>query len=219
MKNIPVFMSPAGTATLILQEIPRSGRAFILLQTIVPEGLQQLTADAKKFCQDCGAKEIFISNAREKLPFSPAYDILILTVQKDSLPAGRPVTLQPLSQENAELYISIYNRCFEGISHAVSYDRSQIRRIKAQDQQAFIACSADGSPAGIGELHGNELAAVAVLPEYRGMGKALTLSLLALCPGPEIILTVASDNQRALGLYEKLEFHVKEIESRWYHCP
>lgn len=219
MKNIPVFACQGGTATLILREIPMSGRAYILLRTILPQALEASVTECARFCRICGAEVCFVS-WDQPLPFLPhAYDILELHIEKDQLAAPGPVTLVPMNPDNDSIFQRIYNRCFQSVSHALSYDRAQIARIYQQGHAAFLALDEQGKPYGIGELHGNELAAVAVLPKYRGHGRDLTLSLLHRCSGPELTLTVASDNAPALSLYDKLGFRVKRTESSWYRIP
>ena len=217
MNNIPVFTGQGGTATLILREIPVSGRAYVLLRTVLPHMEQALTTECASFCRMCGAEQVFAAWEDGSLDFLPhAYNIMLLHVEKSTLPAGKPVRLIPMTPDNDSIYQRIYNRCFFHVSHALSYDRGQIQRIYREGQQAFLALDAQDKPYGIGELHGNELAAVAVLPKYRGTGTDLTLALLALCPGTDLTVTVASDNDAALHVYEKLGFRVKGVESRWY---
>ena len=217
MNNIPVFTAQGGTATLILREIPISGKAYVLLRTVLPGMEENLAAECASFCRMCGAEEIFASWADGDLPFlPPAYDIYLLHVSKSALPEGKPVQLVPMTPENDAIYQRIYNRCFSYVSHALSYDRGQIARIYREHQRAFLALDAENRPYGIGELHGNELAAVAVLPKRRGTGTDLALSLLQLCPGEDLKVTVASDNEAAMHLYEKLGFHMSGVESRWF---
>ena len=219
MNNIPVFTSQGGTATLILREIPVSGRAYVLLRTVLPHMEQALTSECASFCRMCGAEQVFAAWEDGSLDFLPhAYDIMLLHVEKSALPAGKPVRLAPMTPDNDSIYQRIYNRCFFRVSHALSYDRGQIQRIYREGQRAFLALDAQDKPCGIGELHENELAAVAVLPKYRGMGTDLTLALLALCPGTDLTVTVASDNDAALHVYEKLGFRVKGVESKWYQA-
>ena len=165
----------------------------------------------------CGAEEVFASWADGDLPFlSPAYDIYLLHVSKSALPEGKPVQLVPMTPENDAIYQRIYNRCFSHVSHAASYDRGQIARIYREHQRAFLALDEKDRPYGIGELHGDELAAIAVLPNHRGTGTDLAISLLRLCPGEDLKVTVASDNDAAMGLYEKLGFHLAGVESKWF---
>ena len=217
MNNIPVFTAQGGTATLILREIPISGKAYVLLRTVLPGQAENLAAECASFCRMCGAEEILASWADGDLPFlPPAYDIYLLHVSKSALPVGKPVQLVPMTPENDAIYQRIYNRCFSHVSHALSYDRGQIARIYREHQRAFLALDAENRPYGIGELHGNELAAVAVLPKCRGTGTDLALSLLQLCPGEDLKVTVASDNEAAMHLYEKLGFHMSGVESKWF---
>lgn len=217
MNNIPVFTGQGGTATLILREIPISGKAYILLRTVLPGQAENLVAECASFCKMCGAEEIFASWEDGDLPFlPPAYDIYLLHVLKSALPEGKPVQLTPMTPENDAIYQRIYNRCFFEVSHALSYDRGQIARIYREHQRAFLALDEKKKPYGIGELHGDELAAIAVLPKYRGTGTDLAISLLQLCPGEELRVTVASDNDAAMRLYERLGFHLAGVESKWF---
>ena len=217
MNNIPVFTVQGGTATLILREIPVSQKAYILLRTVLPGMEENLVTECASFCRMCGAEQIFASWEDGDLPFlSPAYEIYLLHVEKSALPEGKPVQLTPMTPENDAIYQRIYNRCFLSVSHALSYDRGQIARIYREGQRAFLALDENDRPYGIGELHGDELGAVAVLPKYRGKGTDLAVSLLKLCPGEDLHVTVASDNEAAMHLYEKLGFHLAGVESRWY---
>ena len=217
MNNIPVFTAQSGTATLILREIPVSEQAYILLRTVLPGQAENLVAECASFCKMCGAEEIFASWEDGDLPFlPPAYDIYLLHVLKSALPEGKPVQLTPMTPENDAIFQRIYNRCFSHVSHALSYDRGQIARIYREHQKAFLALDEKKKPYGIGELHGDELAAIAVLPKYRGTGTDLAISLLQLCPGEELRVTVASDNDAAMRLYERLGFHLTGVESRWF---
>ncbi len=219
MNNIPVYVSSGGTATLILREIPHKKTAYILLRTVLPGGLPELMEDCMSTCRGFGAAHCLFSceDSSVSIPLPHAYDILRLRVQKAALPPlEAPISLTPISPENDSIYQRIYNLCFRDVSHALTYERDQLSRIYREGHRAYLAFAPDGAPCGMGELHGNELAAVGLLPEYRGRGKALTLSLLAHCPGPEITLTVVSDNERALNLYGAMGFTVTGRESTWY---
>lgn len=215
-----MFSSQGGTAALILREIPFSRKAYILLEIVVEENLPAMIEECVSFCRACGAEKCYLTrrDSAAPLPLPHAHDIIEMTMNKADLPQGQPVKLAGLQEDNDSIYISIYNRCFAHVSGAAAYDRKQIQRIYLLRQKAFLALLPDGTPFGFGELHDNELAAVGVLPEYRGRGYALTLALLAHCPGPELTLTVASDNPAALRLYEKIGFREERIVSSWYEA-
>ncbi len=216
MNNIPVFLSQGGTATLVLSEIPFSKKAYIYLRTV--RQLALLIEESAAFCRQCGAETCFLTGSEETphLPLRHAFDVLLLSVEKRWLPEQPLVPLTQVTAGNDQVYLSVYNQCFRNISGAITYDQRHLQRIVREQQQAFLALCPDGTPWGMGELHENELAAVAVLPEFRGRGAALTYSLLQHCPGPKITLSVASDNRAALALYEKLGFHVSGLQARWY---
>lgn len=221
MQNIPVFMAQGGTATLILREIPYRRTAYILLRTLPPEGPDAMIAECAGFCRSCGAEACFVSpgSSDAVLTLPHAYDILMLQAEKAALPQPEhPFSLVPLSPDNDAIYQRIYNQCFQTVSHALTYDRAQIERIYRCGHRAFLALNPDGTPCGMGELHENELAAVGLLPDYRGGGRELTLSLLEHCTGPQIRLTVVSDNLPALRLYRRLGFTPAGVESSWYQA-
>jgi len=218
MRNIPVFMAEGGTASLILREIPHRAIAYIRLLTV--RDLPALAAECAAFCRGCGAETVLLTRGAEPLEgFPHAYDTLRLHVSKDTLPSPAvPCPLEPMTPDNDAIYQRVYNRCFEDVPGAATYDRAEIRRIYTQSQRAFLALDQAGDPCGMGELHGSELAAVGLLPEYRGKGlsRDLVLTLLSLCPGPEITLTAASNNVPALSLYDSLGFTVCGKVSMWY---
>jgi hypothetical protein len=218
MRNIPVFLSQGGTATLILREIPHRATAYVLLRTVVD--LKILLEEATAFCREAGAERCLASPGETDccLEGTPIYEIYVLHMDKKQLPPPeRRVELAPVTRKNGRIYLETYNRCFASVSHALTYDRGQLERIFRTGQQAFLA-KHQGKILGMGELHGNELAAVGLLPECRGQGlsRDLTLCLLGNCPGPEITLTVVSDNAPALRLYDHLGFRVSRVESSWY---
>lgn len=218
MRNIPVFMASGGTASLILKEIPHHSVAYIRLLTV--RDLAALTAECAAFCRGCGAETVLVTQGADPLTgFDHAYDLLRLHVRKEVLPPpAAPVRLVPMTPDNDAIYQRVYNRCFADVPGAATYDRAEIRRIYDQSQKAFLALDETGVPCGMGELHENELAAVGLLPEFRGRGlsRDLTLTLLSLCPGPVIELTAASTNAPALALYDSLGFTVCGKVSMWY---
>lgn len=206
---------------MILREVSFTGTAYVVVRTVFPGALSELIEDCGAFCRECGATECYLTmedgSETDLLPHS--YDIYSMKGSRALFPAApAPFHLESLTKRNEKIYLDLYNRCFAGVTHALTYDYGQLQRIHRTGQKAFIAYNETGLPCGMGELHDNELAAVGLLPEYRGKGLALplTLQLLSHCPGDTITLTVVSDNDAAIALYETLSFRITAIESRWY---
>lgn len=215
MNNIPMFTGANGMATLILREIPLCGRAYVLIRSVWNDRTEALLEECAQFCRAAGAREIYVSDGRNALPAEPAHTVLELSVEKSALPLPEhPVPLVPLSKENSQIYLDIYNRCFRDVVGTASYDYRDINRLLGKDL-AFLAMK-DQKPAGIAELGDNYLEGVAVDPAFRGLGRDLTLTALARLPGPVVKLKVHDCNTRALNLYRRLCCWKETVVSYWW---
>lgn len=215
MNNIPMFTSAYGIATLILREIPWSGSAYVLVRSVWNDQAAALLAECRDFCRAVGAEAVFAAWDTEELPAEHAWDMVYMTRPKDGLPEPvKPVELEALSRENAEVYLEIYNRCFLSVPAAASYNRSSLEPLYGEDL-AWLAKVA-GQYAGVAEISKEGLEGIAVLPEYCGLGHDLALSVLPMVPSKILRLKVASTNTRAISLYERLGFQADGVEKRWW---
>ncbi len=215
MKDIPIFTTLSGTASLILREIPYKGCAYVVVRSVFPGGLDALLEECAAFCTQAGAERVLASADEpvEKLPH--VHDILLLTRTREGLaPPERPVELTPVTAENGETYQALYNRLFFDVPNAATCRRAELEKLIAR-KSGFLALSG-GVPAGLGELWDGELRALGVSPEFRGMGRPLALTLLGRLPGPVLELRTSSANERALRLYARIGFRVERVLSRWY---
>lgn len=214
MKDIPIFTTPAGTASLILREIPYKKTACVFIRSVLPGGMETVLSDCRTFCVQAGAERVLVT-ADEPLDLPLDHEMLELSRSKSGLPfLEEPARLEPLTWENAPDYQSVYNRLFATIPTAATCDKTALSRL-VPSGTAFLT-RMDGKPAGIGVAEGSELRVVGVLPEYRGLGCRLTLTLLEKLEGPDLFLSVSSTNKPALRLYERLGFQNRRILGRWY---
>lgn len=215
MRNIPIFTAEHGLASLILREIPYSGRAYVLLRSVWNGQTQALLDECRMFCSLAGAEEVYASQDLEDLPADHAYDILELRLPRADLPdLDEPVDLEPLNEDNMEEYRDVYNRCFRPVTGATAYDRSDVQRLLGQELAYLVR--RDGVCVAVAERSEQGLAGVAVLPEAKGLGYGLTLTVLHQVDAPELCLRVSSDNQRAMNLYRRIGFGGNRITSRWW---
>lgn len=215
MRNIPIFTAEHGLASLILREIPYSGRAYVLLRAVWNGETAALLEECGQFCRAAGAADVYASQDLEPLPAAHAYDVLELSCAKSALPPlESPVDLEPLTADNGGAYLEIYNRCFRDVPGAAAYDREDLKRLLGMNR-AFLTRRA-GRYAGVAELSGAGLAAVAVLPEFHGLGCSLTRTALERVDAPVLSLRVADTNGRAMALYRRLGFGGDRVVSRWW---
>lgn len=215
MKNIPMFTSAYGLATLILKEISWNGRAYVLVRSVWNDRAAELLEECRSFCRAVGAEEMFASWDTEELPASHAYDMIDMTCVKAELPKPRQtVELEQVTPESAGEYLRIYNQCFRDVPAAASYDRKSLDPLYGEDL-AWLA-RVGGQYAAVAEISKEGLEGIAVLPEFRGLGYDLAATVLQMVPNPVVRLKVASTNIRARTLYGHLGFNEVGISRRWY---
>ena len=214
MKNIPVFTAVNGTASVILQEIPFSGKAYILIRSVWTTAAA-LLEECRQFCRMVGAEQIFASWGTEDLPGEHSYDLIAMTCEKAALPQPRrTVELEPLTPENGEEYLAVYNRCFREVPGAATYGQRDLKRL--YDTDCAFLVRQNGVCIAVAEICEEGLEGIAVLPEFRGLGYDLAATVLQMVPSVTVRLKVAGTNERAIALYERLGFVREQIVSRWW---
>lgn len=215
MQNIPIFTGVHGMASLILKEIPTSGRAYVLVRSVWKDDLAGLLAEGRAFCRAAGAETVYGSWDCRTLPAEHAYDVWELTLAREDLPQPtQPLALTPLSGENGGDYLSVYNCCFQALPGHASYDQRDLQRLLGKSL-AFLVYR-QGVPAAVAEVGENRLEAIGVLPAFRGLGYPLALAVLQRLPGPTLTVRVASTNGPALALYRRIGFGAARTVSRWW---
>lgn len=212
MKDIPVFTGVHGVATLVLKEIPWSGCGYVIVRSIWTNA-EAFLEECLEFCRICGAEQVYASWGCEALPAPHAYDMVQMERLKADLPEGQ-TRLEALTKENAPEFLGVYDRCFRDVPNAASYGQKDVARLLGEDTAWLVR--RDGVCAAIAEISKEGLEAVAVLPQFRGLGYDLTLTVLAMVPSKTLRLKVASTNKRAVALYERLGFRKTQVLSRWW---
>ena len=214
MKDIPMFTGTHGLASLVLKEIAVSGRAYVVVRAIWNGQTEAFLQECLSFCCAVGAEQVYASYGSEALPAAHAYDMIAMELEKEKLPTGDPVELEPLTPENGQAFLDIYNTCFREMAGASTYGKEDLNRLFDTDC-AFLA-KKEGKYAGIAEISETGLESIAVLPEFKGLGYHIALTVLPMVPRKTVRLKVASTNEKALALYTRLGFTRRETVSRWY---
>lgn len=209
MKDFPVFSTDYGVASLILKEIPYRQEAYIHIQsTLEPE---QLLQECVSFCTACGAEKIYATghSILEQYPLHTAIWKMrgTLFLSEEEIPAMFPVTEQTVSR-----WRELYNRKMSGVHNASTLEARDEARILESGGAYFIHES--GVLLGIGWLEEDRLSAIAAIKP--GAGELVCKAMQSLIPQQQITLEVASANEKAIRLYERLGFLKTEELSSWY---
>lgn len=208
MKDIPVFTTEHGVASLILSQIPYREEAYIHVQASLEPEL--LLKECAQFLRACGAERIYATG--KDLPALPVYTVLQqMQIWKDALPETE-ASVWPVLPENARQWAQIYNRKSAGIPMAAWLTDRQCKELPASAEGYFV--HKNGKLLGIGRVSGDTILFVAALSP--GAGAEVVAALAGTTQEPVLRLTVASTNEKALRLYETLGF-VKTCQiSTWY---
>ena len=211
MRDIPIFTTEDGVASLILKQIPYREQAYIRVQDVQPEDLDNLIRECAGFCRAAGAEQVFASGhpGLESYPLHTIIYDMAGEVICDEPPSGR---LWPVTEETVSRWRTIYNERMKGIDNAAALSSFDEKQILGSGGAYFVH---DGAELwGIGWLEEDRLLAVASVKP--GMGQSVLEALMSVCGSSRLTLEVASTNQRAMRLYESMGFLKTGEKSRWY---
>lgn len=209
MKDIPVFTSEYGAASLILKEIPYQGTAYVIIRdSLEPE---MLIEECRSFCAVCGADRVFATGhaALEKWPFYTAMWRLKCAVRTIS---DTDASLLPVRDDTMEIWRGIYNEKVKRVPNGAWMTEADGRKMLKKGDGYFI--HRGQMLLGIGRAAGDIIDWVAA--SQPGGGAEVVAALTRVITGDTVSLTVASTNEKALRLYESLGFEKTEEISRWY---
>ena len=209
MRDFPMFTTEFGVASLVLKEVPYRQEAYIIIQsTQQPE---ELLKECVSFCRMVGAEKIYVRGHEiaEQYPLHTAVLEMRGTAWVDS---EKLQSLFPVTEQTVGRWRQIYNERMKTVDNSATLEKRDEKKILESGGAYFVHNC--GELLGIGWLEEETLLAVASVKP--GMGETVMHSLMSLVEGASMILEVASTNERAIRLYEKLGFlKIREI-SRWY---
>lgn len=209
MKDIPIFTTEFGVASLVLKEIPYQGAAYITVQS--SQEPEQLLQECVGFCRACGAERLY-ATGHPILEQKPLYTaVWEMRCPVSSLP-DTDAALWPVQEEHLETWRKIYNDKVTGIPNAAWMSQLQAREMIQKGDGYFV--HRGGQLLGIGRASGGRIDWVAAVAP--NAGREVVCALAHALSEETAVLTVASENKKAVRLYESLGFvRCKEI-SKWY---
>lgn len=209
MKDIPVFTTEYGAASLFLREIPYRGRAHIKIQSsLEPE---KLLEECIAFCRACGAEWIDAAGHEFLKKYPRLATLLILQREREGLPQT-DACLFPVTEATVQQWLDIYNQRMENVPNAAYMDRADGKALLEAGDGYFI--HRNGQLLGIGKAAGDFIdTVISVMP---GSGETVVLALASLLTGDTARLMVADTNLPAMRLYERMGFLKVKEASSWY---
>lgn len=211
MKDFPVFTTEYGVASLTLKEIPYRQEAYIRVQDVQPGQLKPLLEECVSFCRMAGAERVYAGGYAD-LDAWPLYTVLYEMRGTAWRDPEKLESLFPVTEATVSRWRRLHNERMRGVDNAGTLEARDEKRILESGGAYFV--HREGELLGIGWLeNGKLLAAASVRP---GAGERVMHTLMSLAEGSQLILEVASTNEKAIRLYEKLGFWKTAEIFRWY---
>ncbi len=207
MRDIPVFATENGVASLILRAIPTQGVAYVHLQSSVTP--QKLLEECVSFCRSAGAERIFATGH----PILESYPLFttVCRLRGSVWEVGESdACLFPVTEKTWPEFCRIYNKKMASVPTA--------QMLRLMDREAYEKSAyfvhRDGVLQGIGIVADSELSAIAAC--QKGAGRDVLATLCRALSGEEITLSVAENNHKAMALYARCGFLKTGEGTRWY---
>ena len=209
MKDFPVFTTQYGAASLIMKEIPYQKTAYVIIRdSLEPE---KLIAECADFCLVCGEEKIY-ATGHEALERRPFHTAMWQMNCRAGLLADTDAALWPVQADTLEYWREIYNQKVIRVPNGAWMTRADADAMLQKGDGYFI--HRGQTLLGIGRVSGDLIDWVAAVQP--GAGADVVLALAHGASEETLKLTVASANERAVRLYERLGFLKTRELSRWY---
>lgn len=210
MKNIPIFATCNGVASLTLEQIPYRSEAYVRIRA--SENAREFIQECGSFCRAAGADRVYATGH----PMLETYRFYTAIYRmRRTLTGGErsESQLRRVCASDIEQWRKLYNSKMADVPNAAWLTIAAAQELLASGDAYFV--EQNGETIGIGQASGEQIKSLAALAAH--MGGAVLDALLTQLRGRQAVLEVASANVRAMRLYEAHGFRVEAELSRWYH--
>lgn len=209
MKDIPVFATENGVASIFLKEIAYRQEARIrLLSSCAPDALLKECVD---FCVACGA-EVVYACGHDCLKNFPCFTSVFKMQRYSEGLETTDASLFPVQKHTAGQWRAIYNERMKGSPNASYMSVTDEKEMLEAGDAYFI--HRDGELVGIGRIRDGLIRVVAACK--KGGGRDVVLALAQISDSDLLSVHVADRNIKAMKLYNDLGFIVIEKLETWY---
>ena len=213
MKDFPFFTTDFGVSSLILREIPYRQEAYIHIQDVQPDGFREHLKECVSFCRMVGADRIYAAG-HEALAAYPVHASVYEMRGTAWVDRSKLENLFPVTEQTVSWFRSICNERMRQVDHSATLTAADEKKILESGGAYFVHHA--GDLLGVGWMEDTKLLLMAGVKP--GAGESVMHSLMSLIEGADMTLEVASTNDRAIRLYEKLGFlKIRKVLS-WHHA-
>lgn len=209
MKDIPVFTTQYGVASLVLGQIPYRGQAYIRLQA--SQEPEKLLDECVMFCRMAGAEEIYATGNTCLESYPMHTDIWRMTCSRQTL-GHTDAALFPVQDHTAAWFTQLYNEKIRKVPNAAWMTAADEAQMLRQGDGYFV--HREGTLLGFGRIAEGEILFLASV--YPQAGKDVVRALADATCLDQVQVEVASANVKAVSLYESLGFMKSALISRWF---
>lgn len=209
MKDIPLFTTENGVASLTLKEIPYTKKAYIRIQDSADP--LSLISECRDFCRALGAEEIYGTGHDCLERFDRHCRIVRMRSFIEDVD-NTGASLFPVTDKTIEEFRNIYNKAMRNIPNASFMSEADSRTLLGEGSGYFV--HHNGELMGLGIAKDNKLQAIVSV--VSGSGKTVLLTLCHALSDRSVELEVAEENVAAMRLYEKVGFVPVEEVGVWY---
>lgn len=211
MRDFPVFTTDHGVSSLVLKEIPYRQEAYITIQSVQEDGFAAHLEECMSFCRMAGADKIYAKGSG-KLESYPLHCAVLEMRGTAWVDKEKMENLFPVTEATVSRWRDMYNEKMRSVDNAGTLEKRDEQKILESGGAYFVHHA--GELLGIGWMDDTKLLAVA--STVPGAGERVMHTLMSLVEGADMTLEVASTNEKAIRLYEKLGFLKTAEVSRWY---
>ena len=211
LKDIPLFTTDAGIASLLLGEVSYRKEAYVRIRSVQPGKLAELLEECISFCRMVGAERVFAGDHEELERYPLQFSIMEMrgTVVTDE---NESAHLFPVTEATVSQWRQLCNQRLSSVDGAATWTVADEKKIVSSGGAYFV--HQDGELLGTGWIDGNKL--LLICSAVPGMGGTVMRTILTLMDEEQCVLEVASTNFRAIRLYERLGFIRTAELQRWY---
>lgn len=209
MKDIPFFTTEYGTASLMLGEVPYRQEAYIRVLEAQPGQMELLIRECMGFCRAAGAERVYWSAGDVQGQLHASVYLMQGTAAADP---QKQEHLFPVTEQTVGSWREIYNKRMLGVDNAATLTAADEPRILQSGGAYFV--HHDGTLLGLFWLEDAKL--LGIVATERGAGERVMHTAMSLLQGETMTLEVASTNEKAIALYERLGFVKTKELRRWY---